>query len=75
VSTKELGIYEKFNVTRTDGRSAPGEKHEGCPYFVLDLKHDPFAWPAILAYAKACESEYPSLASDLRRLWGEEPRR
>jgi hypothetical protein len=58
------GLYEKFRVERTDGESAPGGKHEGCEYFVLDLTHDPHALPAILAYAKSCESEYPMLASD-----------
>jgi hypothetical protein len=61
------GIFNKFKVERTDGRSAPGEKHHGCAYFVLDLRHDPYAWPAIDAYAKACKDEYPELASDLLR--------
>ena len=63
----EEGIYEKFWVSRTDGRSLPGEKHAECRYFVLDWKHDPFAVPAALAYADACEEEYPELAADLRR--------
>lgn len=63
------GLYEKFKVKRTDGRSAKGEKHEGCSYFVLDLTHDPFAWPAIHAYAMACEVKFPQLAADLRVRW------
>ncbi len=42
-------------------------KHEHCEYFVLDWVHDPFAIPAALAYAAACEEEYPVLAADLRR--------
>lgn len=62
-----LGIFEKFKVKRNDGRDAPGEKHDGCAYFVLDLRHDPYAWPALDAYAKACASEYPQLAADLRQ--------
>jgi hypothetical protein len=64
---KNKGLYNKFTVTRTDGRSEPGEKHDGCDYFVLDLTHDKFAIPALKAYAKACNSEYPLLADDLRR--------
>lgn len=62
-----LGIYHKFEVRRTDGRDEPGQKHNGCDYFVLDLTHDPFAAPAIAAYAKACAKELPLLADDLRK--------
>lgn len=62
----QIGLYDKFNVTRTDGKSAPGQKHDGCEYFVLDLTHDPYARAAILAYACACEDHYPLLARDLR---------
>ncbi len=43
-------------------------KHERCRYFVLDLDHDAFAAPALLAYADACAAEYPALAADLRAL-------
>jgi hypothetical protein len=60
------GLYRKFEVTRTDGSSAPGGKHHGCEYFVLDMTHDPFAKPAAAAYADACEPEYASLAADMR---------
>lgn len=59
------GLYKKFRVERTDGRSVSGEKHDGCEYFVLDLTHDPHALPAIEAYAKSCMHEYPKLAEDL----------
>lgn len=62
------GIYHKFEVNRTDGSSKPGGKHEHCAYFVLDLEHDPFSMPALLAYADACEAVFPDLASDLRRI-------
>lgn len=61
------GIYDKFDIERTDGRSGLNEKHEGCEYFVLDLTHDPFAWPALQAYAYACREEYPMLAADLEK--------
>ena len=62
------GIYDKFRVERRDGSDAPGGKHDGCVYFVLDLIHDKHAFPALLAYADSCEAEYPLLAADLRAL-------
>lgn len=61
------GLYRKFNVSRADGRSEPGEKHGGCEYFVLDLHCDHYAIPALKAYEKACKKKFPSLAMDLRR--------
>lgn len=60
------GLYRKFTVTRTDGSSRSGKKHEFCDYFVLDWTHDPFAIPAARAYADACEAVLPELAADLR---------
>ena len=62
------GLHEKFHVERTDGQSAPGEKHHGCNYFVLDLDHDAWAGPALAAYAKACREACPALADDLEAL-------
>lgn len=59
------GLYEKFTIKRTDGRSEPGEKHDGCSYFVLDLDHDPYSVPALKAYADACRERFPALAKDL----------
>jgi hypothetical protein len=56
----------KYRVERTDGGSAPGEKHAGCQYFVLDISCDPHAVPALLAYAKSCKTDYPQLAGELR---------
>jgi len=69
----QAGLYEKYKIERTDGRSAPGEDHDGCEYFVLDLSHDPFAIGAINAYAAACESECPELARDLLKMLQPEP--
>ncbi|KRS15669.1 hypothetical protein [Roseovarius indicus] len=60
------GLYNKFHVERTDGKSAPGEEHDGCEYFVLDITHDKFARAALSAYADACEADYPLLARDIR---------
>ncbi len=62
---KGKGAYKKFHVERTDGRSEEGEKHHDCEYHVLDLNHDPFALPALIAYRDACMQEYPLLAADL----------
>lgn len=66
IDKKSLGLFSKFNVTRTDGRDAPGEKHHGAEYFVLDMA-DKFAAPALTAYAEACQHEYPALSADLFR--------
>lgn len=65
---KTRGLYRKFTVTRTDGSSAKGGKHDGCNYFVLDVTHDKHADAALLAYAASCEAEYPLLAQDVRDL-------
>lgn len=62
---EEQGLFAKFYVRRTDGSDAPGGKHDGCFYFVLDLDHDPFAAIAAIAYATACERKYPQLSADL----------
>lgn len=65
---KTRGLYEKFRVERTDGTDAPGGKHHGCEYFVLDMDHDEHARAAISAYVASLEAagEYPKLAADLR---------
>lgn len=63
---KTRGLYDKFTVTRTDGSSEIGGKHEGCGYFVLDMDHDPHAIPALRAYAESARADgYESLADDL----------
>jgi hypothetical protein len=56
-----------FPAVRWRNAAAPA-KHSACRYFVLDLDHDPFAAPALRAYAAACAAEYPALAADLLRL-------
>lgn len=67
MSDRERGLYGKFRIERTDGKSANGEKHDHCEYFVLDATHDPFALFALENYAVACEvGGYASLAADLR---------
>ena len=56
---KARGLYNKFVVQRTDGKSEPGQKHDECEYFVLDVTHDPHAKAALLAYAESCKAEKP----------------
>lgn len=60
-------IYNKFHVRRVDGSTRKGKKHELCDFFVLDITHDPYAKPALLAYADACETTHPMLAADIRK--------
>lgn len=60
------GLYDKYDVVRTDGGCAIGEKHERCSHFVLDLNHDArYAIPALRSYANTCREELPVLARDL----------
>ena len=63
--TKEKGLYRKFNVTRTDKKDLPGEKHCNCRYFVLDLDCDEYAIATVKFYADLCKEKYPDLANDL----------
>lgn len=65
--TQPLNI-QKYEVRRTDGSTAQGGKHASCFYFVLDTEHDKFSVPALRAYADACESEFPLLAADIRKM-------
>lgn len=66
----ERGLYGKYRISRRDGSSRTGGKHEHCQYFVLDTRHDPYAALALRAYADACEATHPMLARDLRA-WAE----
>ncbi len=59
------GIHKKYEVTRTDGSSKPGAKHDDCAYFVLDLNCDEHALVALEAYAKSCRKDKPELAADI----------
>ena len=58
----ERGLYKKYYVERTDGKSANGEKHEKCKYFVIDIDHDKFAGAALLEYADRCKDDHPELS-------------
>jgi len=62
----DRGLYRKYSVMRLRD---PHDKHADCTYFVLDEVHDKFTGPALLAYADACDVEFPQLAADLRARW------
>jgi hypothetical protein len=66
----QYGLYGKFRIERTDGSSAPGGKHHGCDYFVLDVTHDKHAAVALATYAGAVAATHPQLAADMRARWG-----
>lgn len=55
--------HRKFLVIRTKDLTVVEENT-----FTLVPSRDPWAKPALLAYASACEAEAPELAADLRRL-------
>ena len=59
------GLRHKFHVSRVDGRDEPGEKHDGCRYFVLDPKHDSDAREALAEYAYRCRYRNQKLSDDL----------
>jgi hypothetical protein len=70
---RDRGLYEKYVVQRADGATGDGRKHEHCRHFVLDVDHDPLAAPCLNLYADLCETSYPRLARDLRKLTGSMP--
>lgn len=65
---EKRGLYGKYIIQRVDGSDAPGGKHAGCQYFVLDLTHDNYALPALREYARWCRGQLPLLADDLDAL-------
>lgn len=64
----QAGLFAHFDVQvrRLDGKDGPGEKHEHCWYFLLDIAHDPHAFNALAAYVASCKTDYPQLAADLQ---------
>lgn len=67
------GLFRKFDVRRVDGSHAPGGKHHGCEYFVLDIDHDTHAPAAMRAYAEACKDSHPQLSAELTARFGTRP--
>lgn len=70
---EEQGLFRKFDVRRVDGSDAPGGKHHGCEYFVLDLDHDTHAPAALRTYAQACNETHPQLSAELSERFGPQP--
>ena len=68
---ENTGLYIKFNVSRKDGRDAPGGDREGAEYFTLDLTHDRYAGQALRAYVEASRDALPALARDLEARYPE----
>jgi hypothetical protein len=65
-SKTTIGLFNKFNVTRTDGSDIEGGKHHGCEYLVLDMTHDPLAFHPVRSYAANAErAGYTKLSEDL----------
>lgn len=62
---ENVGLYQKFDVSRKDGRDAASGDRADAVYFTLDLVHDPFALAAITNYRLMCEGTCPELASEL----------
>lgn len=62
---RKRGLYDKYYVARVGDHNG---KHDECRYFVLDLDHDIFSWPSLIAYARACQADFPELARSLRRM-------
>jgi len=62
---EQQGLFRKFEVNRVDGSDAPGGKHHGCAYFVIDMDHDAHAPAALRAYAQACKESHPQLSAEL----------
>lgn len=61
------GIYEKFMVARRDGKDHASGPKAKAEYFVLDIVHDPYSWPALKSYAEACAGDLPKLAEGVRK--------
>jgi len=68
---KDGPVYEKYLVSRVDGRDTPGRDKENARYYVMDWVNDPYAWLAMLYYANIIEDKYPQLAVDIRKKLGE----
>ena len=57
---RERGLYGKYLVIKRAGDQVIWKS------FVLRYDQDPFALPALAAYADACAARYPKLAADIR---------
>lgn len=60
-------LYQKYNVSRVDGRDLPGGDKASARYFVLDYMNDWYARIALGCYADSCSIEFPELAADIEQ--------
>lgn len=65
MSDEERGLYRKYRVVRLND---PSGKHDDCPFFVLDIRHDQHARNALCAYANSCRVAFPELAANLHAM-------
>ncbi|WP_186215998.1 hypothetical protein [Burkholderia gladioli] len=61
----DCAVHNEPAMPRGPCDCAPGGKHHGCEYFVLDLQHDVHAGAALAAYARSCSTTHPALSADL----------
>lgn len=65
---KQLGLYQKFQVVRSDGKDQPGGPKYGARYFVLDYVNDPVAIGVMPQVIQAYhDAGYGALADDLEK--------
>lgn len=64
-TAEQQGLFQKFDVRRTDGSDSISGKHQGCEYFIIDISHDQHAKAALLAYAESCKETHPQLSKDM----------
>jgi len=81
--SRERGLFTKFTVYRRDGRDGHGRNREPVSdrqlgiggYIVLDVGHDPLAYPAARVYAReAAHDGYSDLSRDINILLDEHGR-
>ncbi len=65
---KRNKLQQKYYVERIDGRDLMGGDRLDSKYFVLDYVHDPYAIPALEAYALACYKQFPVLSEEITAL-------
>lgn len=62
---QDRGLYRKYELLRVNEDGSLRYQVTD-PFFALRFATDPYAIPALAAYADACEAEFPALAADLR---------
>lgn len=63
----DVGLCDKYEVRRRDGRDRPGGDRAGLSLFVLCYERDPDAWASAASYALTAQGRKPALCGDLAR--------